>query len=211
MKLLSVNVGRASSLDVNGHPVTTGIHKVPQGGPVRVGTLGLEDDFIGSEKHHGGPDQAVYLYSQSDYDWWQSETGRTFSPGAFGENLTLDDWWGKVHVGDQIQLGDVVLEMTAPRIPCGTFQAFLREQSWVKRFNAALRAGVYARVIRDGVVEAGGPVSVVRTCPQFPIVSEIHAFYVADAKNDEFVLRALEAPIAERTRRHFEKLVHRSG
>ena len=34
---------------------------------VRVTVLGLADDAICDVKHHGGVDQAVYVYGQADY------------------------------------------------------------------------------------------------------------------------------------------------
>ena len=44
---------------------------------------------IASKKHHGGPDQAVYVYGEHDYAWWSEQLGRPLEPGTFGENLTV--------------------------------------------------------------------------------------------------------------------------
>ena len=76
MHLISVNVGRPESIDVKGGK--TGIFKRPMSGPVHVGTYGLAGDAICDTKHHGGRDQAVYLYGVTDYAWWSagSQEGR---------------------------------------------------------------------------------------------------------------------------------------
>ena len=53
------------------------------------------------------------------------------------------------------------LEVTYPRIPCKTFQAWMAEQGWVKRFTAKATPGAYLRVVVPGEIQAGDPVTVV--------------------------------------------------
>jgi MOSC domain-containing protein YiiM len=91
MNVTSVNLGDPQIVRLAGHSSKTGIYKQPVSGPVRIGALGLEGDFIASKKHHGGPDQAVYIYGAADYDWWSHELGREIGPGTFGENLTISE------------------------------------------------------------------------------------------------------------------------
>lgn len=91
---------------------------MPQSRPVGIGRLGLLDDHIGDTRHHGGADQAAYLYSAEDYDWWAEQLGTALEPGTLGENLTLSSFGREaVHIGDRYRIGRVVLEVTSPRIP----------------------------------------------------------------------------------------------
>jgi|GEM_PF-5651077 len=83
MKLISINIGKQETLIGPKRTEITGIFKRPVTGPVRIGHLGLEGDFIASQKHHGGPDQAVYIYGMADYEWWSRELGREIDPGTF--------------------------------------------------------------------------------------------------------------------------------
>src|SRR5690606_18740529 len=85
--LLSVNIGKSVPFDNN--VGKTAIFKQPQTGPVAVHELGLTGDEIADLKHHGGLDQAVYLYGQPDYDWWESAESRPMTAAMFGENLTI--------------------------------------------------------------------------------------------------------------------------
>jgi len=73
MQLISVNVGQKAELQNGSRLETTGIYKIPTGEPIKVTASGLENDFIFSTKHHGGPDQAVYIYGGLDYDWWSKD------------------------------------------------------------------------------------------------------------------------------------------
>ncbi len=156
MRLLSVNVGRPRPNPWK--PVAqTGIDKRPVSGPVQVtapgpkgtGAVGLAGDRVYDVKHHGGPDQAVYAYAREDLDTWQAELGTALHNGVFGENLTTEGW----RAGD-----GVVLEVSCPRIPCGTFQGWLDQAGWIKRFTAAAVPGTYLRVLEPGQIQAGDPV-----------------------------------------------------
>ena len=154
-KILSVNVGKAMPFE-HTTPKVTGIFKKPQAGPVQIGPLGLEGDAICDLKHHGGLDQAVYLYGQPDYDFWSAEIGRVLEPGTFGENLTIANLESaKINLGDRFVLGRLVMEVNSPRIPCRTFAARMDDKYFAKKFLAANRPGIYCRVLQEGPVRVG--------------------------------------------------------
>ena len=160
LRILSVNLGKPERIGGPGtvkfFPTRTGIRKVPVLSPVKVGTLGLEGDFIGNKKHHGGEDQAVYLYSREDYAYWEEYLGYPCPPGLFGENLTVEGVLSAdVLVGDSYRFGDVLLEVTSPRIPCTVFAAHMENAKFPKTFMAAKRPGIYCRVLKTGLIEAG--------------------------------------------------------
>ena len=197
MKVLSVNIGTPKKLPGGRKP--TGICKVPVAHAVRVRTLGLEGDAVCEAKHHGGPDQAVYLYGQSDYDWWSSELGARIEPGTFGENLTISDLISAdYNIGDRFSIGEVILEVTAPRIPCGTLAKRMKDSKFPERFREAERPGLYCRVLREGALLAGNDVTLERaTDPIVPILEIFRSFYRGD--EDEQTLHwHLSAPLAIR-------------
>lgn len=155
MIVISVNVGEPRAFE-HTTPSVTGIFKEPQTGSVWVGTLGLENDAICDTAHHGGPDQAVYLYGVEDYAFWSRELGRVLAPGTFGENLTIAGLESaKLNIGDRFMRGSLVLEVTSPRIPCRTFAARMEDKYFVKKFMDAARPGIYCRVLGEGAIKAG--------------------------------------------------------
>jgi MOSC domain-containing protein YiiM len=167
MRVISVNIGKPRPNPWK--PVAlTGIDKRPVTGPVMVtapgpkgtGAVGLAGDRVYDVKHHGGTDQAVYAYAREDLDTWEGELGDYLDNGAFGENLTTRgiDVNGAL-IGERWRIGpDLVLEACCPRIPCGTFQGWLAQAGWIKRFTQAGLPGAYLRVIEPGQVSAGDPV-----------------------------------------------------
>lgn len=166
--ILSVNVGERRAVAAKSG--TSGIDKRPVAGPVEVrapgpkglGGSGLVGDHISDTANHGGDDQAVYAYAREDLDAWERELGRPLANGTFGENLTTAgiDVTGAV-IGEHWVVGDVVLQVSCPRIPCVTFAVWLGEQKWVPRFTRARVPGAYLRVLNPGTLTGGSPVRVV--------------------------------------------------
>lgn len=206
MRLLSVNIGQPRRLEGAGKPGLTGIFKEPTLRRVRVQALGLAGDHVMDTRHHGGPDQAVYLYSDEDYRWWAGQLGQRPPPGHFGENLTLSSFGADtVRVGDRYRIGSVLLEVTAPRIPCGTFAARMEDAQWVKRFRAARRPGLYARVLEEGELEAGDPVTHLPGPTTNISVTELFDAWYAGTPDPALLRRILASPIASRARRDYER------
>jgi MOSC domain-containing protein YiiM len=206
MQLVSVNLGQERILRRKDHIEPTGIFKFPVEGPVNVTKLGLEADVIISKKHHGGPDQAVYVYGGADYAWWSGELNRELSPGTFGENLMVSQLESaQFNIGDYLHIGDVILQVTAPRIPCATFAARMEDPQWVKKFRQAERSGLYCRVLQEGPVKAGDPVSTEKYRGETISILEMFRDYYDRNKSEETLRRHLNAPIAIRDRRALEK------
>jgi MOSC domain-containing protein YiiM len=204
MHVSSVNIAAvAGRLEVGSRMTSTGIDKRPTDRPVEIGRLGLSGDTIWSKKHHGGPDQAVYVYGEDDYAWWATELGRRLEPGTFGENLTVEGLaTGAAMVGDRLHVGDaVVLEVTCGRIPCGTLTAHMGIRAFSRRFREAARPGLYCRVLETGAVQAGDAVRYEpATSSTLGIVELAEMFYVRDPTREQLE-RLLAAPIDERGRR----------
>lgn len=201
MKLLSVNIGTARAMSdakVNGK---TGIYKEPRETPVYIDGLGLAGDAVCDTRNHGGPGQAVYLYGAPDYAWWAAELGAELEPGAFGENLTIDGLESaRAWVGDRLQVGEVLLEVTAPRIPCHVLARRMEDPQFVKKFRAAERPGLYCRVLRTGYVQAGQPVEYASASALVVSILEMFRDHYASALDEATLRRYLSAPIADRDR-----------
>jgi MOSC domain-containing protein YiiM len=179
--VVSVNQGPVRGMVVAGKPARSGIDKQPQTGRVAIGFGGLAGDDYGDKVNHGGRDQAVYAYAREDLDWWAVQLGRDLRDGLFGENITTAglDVTGAL-IGEVWQLGTAVIQVTAPRIPCVTFQSWLSEPHWVKRFAAARRPGAYLRVLAEGAVGAGDRMVVLSRPEQAVTVAEAMQAYYGD-------------------------------
>ena len=206
MKLLSINIGQARTQQRKDFIETTGIYKLPVSEPVAIKLLGIEQDVICDTKNHGGLDQALYVYGGADYDWWVKELGRELAPGTFGDNLTISDLESALYnVGDYLHVGEVTLQITAPRIPCKTFATRMADPQWVKKFRHAERPGLYCRVIKEGVLHGGEPVRAEKYVGDTISVLEMYREFYNKDKTEEVLQRHLKAPIDIRARRALER------
>jgi MOSC domain-containing protein YiiM len=181
-RIISVNKGTVRDLVLGGRPEHTAIDKRPAAGPVRVGWLGLAGDEQGDADNHGGPEQALYAYAREDLDWWTEQLGRELPSGTFGENLTTAGIDISTSlIGETWRLGQVVAQVTSPRIPCETFKAWTGEDHWVRRFAAAGRPGAYLRVLTEGEMGAGDDLEVLTRPAQEVTVAESMLAYYGDA------------------------------
>src|SRR5215469_8823952 len=178
-RVVSVNRGLEADLLVGGKPARTGINKRALAGPVAVNVLGLAEDESADKENHGGHDQAVYAYAREDLDWWTERLGRELRNGLFGENITtagIDI--STALIGEVWRVGTAVVQITAPRIPCVTFQSWMDEPHWVKRFASARRPGAYLRVLTEGEVAAGDDLIVIsRPDSDVTTAESMNAYY----------------------------------
>lgn len=147
------------------HQISTSTGGVPKlaVASAMIDASGVVGDSQADQVHHGGPDQALCLYSLEVIQALQRE-GHPIAPGAAGENLTLAGVdWETLEPGDRIHIGEVVeIEVTYHTTPCE------KNARWFigghfsrmsdRRFPGSSR--MYARVIEGGEVRTGDTVRV---------------------------------------------------
>jgi MOSC domain-containing protein YiiM len=204
--------GDSAHADSMNRKWTTAFYKRPVAGAVAVYKLGLEGDQIADPRHHGGIDKAVLAYSADHYPRWRDELAledflqadessvdlfgespaafslAAFGPGAFAENLTIEGLdEATVCLGDRYLLGadaneSVVVEVSQPREPCWKISRRWKHKTLTKLVGKTGRTGWYFRVLREGKVVAGEPVT---------LVSRVHEQWTVARAND--VLMGREA------------------
>ena len=79
------------------------------------------------------------------------------------------------------------------------------DSQWVKRFRQAERPGLYCRVIQEGFVKTGDPVSIERYPGETISTIEMFRDFYDKDRSEKTLRRHLSAPIAIRARRDVEK------
>lgn len=165
MKLISVNVGRSREIGTShGKPVESAIYKQPVKGPVTARKLGLDGDQQADLTVHGGENKAAYVYPSEHYDYWKQRfPEREMLWGTFGENLTTSGLMeGDVRQGDQLLIGSAEFVVTRPRLPCYKLGIKFGTQEMLKWFLDSERTGFYLRVSREGRIQAGDSIRLVK-------------------------------------------------
>lgn len=162
MQLVSLNVAKPKEVEIDGKAVMTGIYKEPADAPVWVGENGIVGDGQADHRVHGGPHQVAYCYSQEHYAYWQSLFDFCELPfGTFGENFTvteLDE--NEICIGDTLNIGQAIFQVTMPRIPCYKLAHKLGEPRIVKTFLNSGKSGFYLRVLKEGYVKHGDAITI---------------------------------------------------
>jgi MOSC domain-containing protein YiiM len=133
---------------------------VPEG---HVTVQGIVGDRQRNRDVHGGPDQAVCLFSLEVIEALQAE-GHTIKPGASGENLTIAGLdWSQLKPGDRLSIGEHVrLEIKSYTSPCKYNAQWFVEGDF-SRMSQKLHPGwsrLYGSVLTEGIVRPGDPVTV---------------------------------------------------
>ena len=137
-----------------------GVPKLPRDA-AEVRFSGVTGDRQRDLRYHGGPMRAVSIYSLELIHALQAE-GHPLAPGAIGENLTIAGVaWEQMVPGATLEVGEARLELTAYAAPCTNLVACFRDGEF-KRVSQKVHPGwsrLYARVLREGTVHVGDPVS----------------------------------------------------
>ncbi|MDP1851610.1 MAG: MOSC domain-containing protein [Candidatus Planktophila sp.] len=182
MKVLSINIASiVHEGEWTGSEGKTGIDKRSVNGAVVFAQEHVANDVIVDTQSHGGYDQAVYAYAREDADWWEGEIGTSIDNGRFGENLTtLGIDVNAAVIGEQWEIGSVILEVSQPRIPCRVFAGFWQRPTLIKEFMAAGRPGTYLRIIQEGEITSGDSINVIKVPEHGVTIADLYA-----AKNGE--------------------------
>jgi MOSC domain-containing protein YiiM len=160
--------------------VLSGVKKRATSGPWQVLRNGLAGDAQADSRHHGGPEKALHHYAREHYAAWIAEdpalAQALVSPGAFGENLsTLGIGEETICIGDVFAAGSAVIQVSQGRQPCWKLNVRFDRPDMARRVQQSGRTGWYYRILREGVIEAGGALELVeRPRPDWP-VSRVNA------------------------------------
>jgi MOSC domain-containing protein YiiM len=210
VKIISLNVSRPRQVPYGGKLIRTGIFKEPVGGPRMLRALNLEGDGQADLVAHGGIHKAAYAYTIEHYVYWARELDRDdFQWGQFGENFTVDGMpEEEIHIGDRFRIGEALVEVTQPRVPCAKLGLRMEMATFPKLFHASGRTGFYLRVIEEGQVCAGNMIERVRIDPERMSVREVNHLLHFDRQNLEEIQRALRIPaLSPGWRGSFEEII----
>jgi MOSC domain-containing protein YiiM len=196
----SVNVSLPKQVQHKNKPVSTGIFKRPVSGRVTVNQFNLAGDQQVDLVNHGGEHKAVYGFASDHYAFWQQTLGQPeFHYGKFGENLTIDGLdESRLCIGDQLQVGNCVLEITQPRVPCFKLGLAFDREEMPRLFVENAATGIYFRVIETGSVASGDKVIVKQAHPAKLTVRRLFKAYfdkrVAEQEKQAVMQQALDIP-----------------
>ena len=194
LKLLSLNVGLPRQVRFQDGIVTTGIFKEPIRGRIRLRKLNLDGDRQADLTVHGGVDKAIYAYPGEHYSYWREELpGKLLPWGMFGENFTTEGMFEEtVNIGDQFMVGTAKLVATQPRMPCYKLGVKFGNMDIIKRFLASGLTGVYFKVVKEGELEQGDEIKLIKKDKNNVTVKDIVRLYTVNKDDVQTIQRAIK-------------------
>jgi ferredoxin-NADP reductase/MOSC domain-containing protein YiiM len=191
--IVSINVGRPRAIMWRGKTIETAIFKQPIAGRTSVRKTNIDGDAQADLVGHGGEQRAVFVYQMESHRYWAAHLGRApFSPGMFGENLTVDGLPdNEVCIGDRFRAGSVLFEVSQPRVTCFKVGVKLNCPEIPALLVAHHRPGFYFRVIEEGEIGAGDRIEKVLAGPEGLTVAATDALLYSPNHDADTLRRAL--------------------
>ena len=196
MKVIATNIAQPREILWKGKTEFTGIYKVPVNEPVFLGKQGVVGDTIVYGRAHGGVDKACYLFSADQYPYWKQQfPNLDWGWGMFGENLSIegmDD--SQMSIGNIYRIGEALVEVTQPREPCYKLGIKFGDQDIIAAFVNHGYPGTYVRILEEGHVSAGDPVTLEKASEQQLTVKKFFHLLYAREKDPVLLSLALKHP-----------------
>ena len=169
VRLRAISTGVSRLLVLSRDPLRTvhsaiqksAVSDLDQPRPVELSLMGLTADEQVDQSVHGGRDKALYAYPVEHWASWSDQFSQAIAPGHFGENLTIEGLTEReVFIGDQWQIGQALLQVTEPRIPCDKFCAVMKNPQAARHMVQTGQCGWYLRVIQVAPIHAGQSIEV---------------------------------------------------
>ncbi len=207
--VISINVGLPKDFEYKGRRAKSAIWKNPVDSKVYARGINLEGDLQADLDAHGGYDKAVYAYASEDLSWWEQEIGRIVEPGKLGENLTLRGILvNDALIGERWKVGEAVLEVSEPRIPCWRLGVRMNDKTFPRKFTKALRPGAYLRIIEEGGLERGDSVEILEKPNHKLSIRDVFKIYTQTHENANKILEV--SKISDAWKRWADETIRRN-
>lgn len=194
MKVISTNIGKATTFLWNGEEHRTGIFKYPTSDPLHLEKESVSKDTIVNRKVHGGVHKACYLFSKEQYPYWKNLYPQLdWDWGMFGENLTIEGMdESQIRIGIIYKIGTALVQVSQPREPCYKLGVRFGDQGVLKQFIDHGYPGTYVRVLKEGKVSTGDEF-ILDTASENPLtVTQFYELLYKREKDPYLVRLALE-------------------
>ncbi len=194
IKIVSVNIAKQQKITWKGKERYTGIFKKPINNSIFLGKKDVKKDVVIDRKYHGGENMAVYAFSLDHYAYFKKlYPNLTFENGMFGENLTLINFnETAIKIGDIFKVGNAIIQVSQPRLPCSTLGIRFKSQNIVKQFLHTTFSGSYFRVLQEGAVFTNNTLKLLDRNDDNLTLAEVYSLFTTNKLNSILIEKALK-------------------
>jgi MOSC domain-containing protein YiiM len=196
MKIISTNIGKATTFLWNGREEQTGIFKYPTDEPLFLSKMDVLKDTVIDREHHAGINKACYLFPSDHYPYWKGMYPElNWDWGMFGENLTVEGLDESImRIGDIYKIGNAVVQVSQPREPCYKLGVRFGNAKILKEFIDYGYSGTYVRILEEGEVKNGEELILQEKSENTLTVKECFQIILAKQKDPVLLQKAINNP-----------------
>ena len=196
MKIISTNIGKATTFLWNGREEQTGIFKYPTDEPLFLSKMDVLKDTVIDREHHAGINKACYLFPSDHYPYWKGMYPElNWDWGMFGENLTVEGLDESImRIGDIYKIGNAVVQVSQPREPCYKLGVRFGNAKILKEFINYGYSGTYVRILEEGEVKNGDELILQEKSENTLTVKECFQIILAKQKDPVLLQKAINNP-----------------
>lgn len=196
MKVISTNLGTATTFVWNGHEEQTGIFKKPVSKPLYLSKNDVSNDTVIDRVHHAGIHKACYLFASGNYPYWKKLYPELdWDWGMFGENLTVEGLNESIiRIGDIYKLGTALVQVSQPREPCYKLGVRFGTQEILRQFIDHKHPGTYVRILKEGEVKTGDELELKEQSENTLTVQQFYTLMFMREKPKELLKQFIDNP-----------------
>jgi MOSC domain-containing protein YiiM len=193
MEIISLNIGKPKNIMANNKEFVSSVGR-ERVSKAYLTKQGFEGDSV-QYKDHGGPDRAVLFYCHEHYEKWNAEYNKKLLIPGFGENITVsnlsEDY---VKIGDVFKIGETLVEISQPRIPCSNLSNYNEESSLLKRLVNTGYTGYLGRVLEQGWIHSDSTIEIISRLPGSVTIKEANTIFFHEKENKSGIKTLLSIP-----------------
>ena len=196
MKIISTNIGKATTFLWNGREEQTGIFKYPTDEPLFLSKMDVLKDTVIDREHHAGINKACYLFPSDHYPYWKGMYPElNWDWGMFGENLTVEGLDESImRIGDIYKIGNAIVQVSQPREPCYKLGVRFGNAKILKEFIDYGYSGTYVRILEEGEVKNGDELILQEKSENTLTVKECFQIILTKQKDPVLLQKAINNP-----------------
>jgi len=193
MKIISTNIGNATTFLWKGREEQTGIYKYPTDKPLFLGKMDVEKDTVIDREHHAGINKACYLFASDHYPYWKRlYPDLDWDWGMFGENLTVEGMdESEMRIGDIYSIGNALVQVSQPREPCYKLGVRFGNANILGQYVKYGYSGTYVRILKEGYVNKGEQLILVEKSENTLTVRECFQVILSKEKDPLILQKAI--------------------
>ena len=156
---------------------------------LKVMLHGIVGDAQADPVHHGGEERVLHHFPREHYGQyrrWDLITNNKDVP-AMGENIStvgLDE--SQVNIGDIIQIGEVLLQVTQPRSPCFKLNLQFNHPKFALAMQESRMCGWFYKVLKEGEIKASDSINLIERKTDISIAQAMRIYFLPEVDAEQY-------------------------